>query len=196
MGAEVVQRRWPESVVVDWRRFACGLWREEEGDIRAACRLEDLHRAHTFKHEGQLYVPCGMIFRGTLGAEAWCHPIIRPEDYRGPEPQERGYEGRAVTVNRESFRLGPKVVFKSSEPTVAEWRSHLKIIYSDGGLFAAKPTYAVFLDSLTPSGSLNHSEAISMEKAEFGNRDREAIRTLLKPKSADAFAQLSFEMKF
>ena len=137
-----------------------------------------------------------MVFRGSLGAEAWCHPIIRPEDYRGPEPQERSYEGRAVTVNRESFRLGPKIVFKSSEPSVAEWRSHLKILYSDGGLFAAKPTYAVFLDSLTPSGSLNQSESMALEKDEFGNRDKETIRSLLKPKIADAFAQLSFEMKF
>ena len=196
MEALVVQRRWPEQVIVDWRRFSCGLWREAEGDIRAACRLEDFPKAHTFKHEGQLYVPCGMIFRGSLGAEAWCHPIIRPEDYRGPEPEERGYEGRAVSVNRETFRLGPKVVFKSSEPSVAEWRSHLKILYTDGGLFAAKPTYAAFLESLTPTGSLNHSEALSLEKAEFGNRDKEAIRTLLKPKSVDAFAQLSFEMEF
>ena len=196
MDAVVVQRRWPESVTVDWRRFACGLWREAEGDIRAACRLEDLPRAHTFKHEGQLYVPCGMIFRGTLGAEAWSHPIIRPEDYRGPEPEERSYEGRAVTVNRESFRLGPKIVFKSSEPSIAEWRSHLKILYADGGLFAAKPTYAGFLDSLTPTGSINQSEAVVLEKSEFGNRDKEAIRSLLKPKVADAFAQLSFEMKF
>ena len=196
METVVVQRRWPESITVDWRRFACGLWRETEGDIRAACRLEDLPRTHTFKHEGQLYVPCGMIFRGTLGAEAWCHPIIRPEDYRGPEPPERGYEGRAVTVNRESFRLGPKIVFKSSEPSVAEWRNHLKILYTEGGLFASKPTYAVFLDSLKPTGSLNHSEALSLEKAEFGNRDKEAIRSLLMPKSTDAFAQLSFEMKF
>ena len=196
MEAVVVQRRWPESVTVDWRRFACGLWRDAEGDIRAACRLEDLPRAHTFKHEGQLYVPCGMVFRGSLGAEAWCHPIIRPEEYSGPEPQERSYEGRAITVNRETFQLGPKIVFMSSEPTVAEWRSHLKILYSDGGLFAAKPTYAVFLESLTPTGSLNHSEALSQEKAEFGRQDKEAIRSLLKPKSADAFAQLSFEMKF
>ena len=196
MEAVVVQRRWPEQVTVDWRRFACGLWREAEGDIRAACRLEGLPRAHTFKHEGQLHVPCGMVFRGSLGAEAWCHPIIRPEDYRGPEPQERSYEGRAVTVNRESFRLGPKIVFKSSEPTVAEWRSHLKILYTEGGVFASKPTYAVFLDSLTPSGSLNQSEAVALEKDEFGNRDKDAIRSLMMPKSADAFAQLSFEMKF
>ncbi len=196
MDAGVVQRRWPESITVDWRRFACGLWREAEGDIWGACRLEELPRARTFKHEGQLYVPCGMIFRGSLGAEAGCHPIIRPEDYHGPEPQERGYEGRAVTVKRESFRLGPKVVFKSSEPTVAEWRSHLKILYTEGGLFASKLNYAVFLDSLTPSGSLNQNEAVELEKTDFGNRDKDSIRDLLKPKSADAFAQLSFEMKF
>ena len=54
----------------------------------------------------------------------------------------------------------------------------------------------MFLDSLTPSGSLNQSEAVALEKDEFGNRDKDAIRSLMMPKSADAFAQLSFEMKF
>ena len=191
-----VQKQWPESVTVDWRRFACGLWREPEGDIWAACRPESFPKAHTFRHEGQLYVPCGMYFLGSLETEARCHPIIRPEDYRGPEPQERGHEGRVVTVNRETFRLGPKIVFKSGEPTVAEWRSHLKILYADGGLFASKPTYAVFLESLTPSGSISHGEAVALETAEFGNLDKNAIRTLSQPKAVDAFAQLSFEMKF
>lgn len=47
-------------------------------------------------------------------------------------------------------------------------------------MFAAKPTYAVFLESLTPTGSLNHSEALSLEKAEFGNQDKDSIRSLVK----------------
>ena len=108
MDAAVAVRRWPERVEVDWRRFSCGLWRVAEGGIHAACRLESFPKAHTFQYQGQLYVPCGMHFRGSLETEAQCHPIIRPGDYRGPEPQERGYEGRTVTVSRESFRLGPR----------------------------------------------------------------------------------------
>ena len=116
MDAVVAVRRWPERVEVDWRRFSCGFWRVPEGDIHAACRLESFPKAHTFQHQGQLYVPCSMHFYGSLETEAMCHPIIRPGDYRGPEPEERGYEGRSVIVKRETFRLGPRVVFTSSEP--------------------------------------------------------------------------------
>lgn len=61
-----------------------------------------------------------MHFCGTLETEEQCHSIIRPRAYRGPETEERGNKGRSMNASSESFRLGPRVVFKSSEPGVAE----------------------------------------------------------------------------
>jgi hypothetical protein len=187
-------RRWPERVEVDWRRFTSGLWREPVGDIWAASDLEALPKARTFKHDGILYVTCGMTFSGSMRAEADCFPIIRPDEYRGPEPKPGTYEGRPITVNREPFRLGPKVVFKAREPTVPEWRLHLKILYVEGGVFASKPTYADFLDSLTTTGSLAQSEAAAMERTEFGGLAKPALAELLPPKPTESFAQLSFKL--
>jgi hypothetical protein len=115
-------RRWPERMEVDWRRFSSGIWREPVGDIWAASDLEALPKAWTFKHDGVLYVPCGMSFSGSMRAEADCFPIIRPGDYRGPEPTQYSYEGRHVTVKSQPFRLGPKVVLKSSTPKAASLR--------------------------------------------------------------------------
>jgi hypothetical protein len=135
-----------------------------------------------------------MTFSGSMRAEADCFPIIRPDEYRGPEPKPGTYEGRPITVNREPFRLGPKVVFKAREPTVPEWRLHLKILYVEGGVFASKPTYADFLDSLTTTGSLAQSEAAAMERTEFGGLAKPALAELLPPKPTESFAQLSFKL--
>jgi hypothetical protein len=186
-------RRWPERVEVDWRRFSIGLWREPEGDIRAASDLEALPKARTFKHDGILYVPCGMSFSGSMRAEADCFPIIRPEDYRGPEPRQYSYEGRPVTVKSRPFRLGHKVVFKSREPTVAEWRHHLKILYTEGGVFATKPTYTDFLDSLCCADSLERIEAFAREHSEFGKCTKDELRLGLKTEPVKSLDQLSFK---
>lgn len=186
------ERRWPERVEVDWRRFDSGLWRGTRGDISAASNLEALPKATPFKHEGALYVPCGMTHRGALQSEANCHPIIRPEDYRGPDKAQFSYEGMVVIVKREKFRLGPKVVFVAREPTVAEWRQHLKTRYGDGWAVADKPTYATFLDSLRGTASANWLEALAAERTELGHCSKEAIRTLLEPASPTRLDQLSF----
>jgi hypothetical protein len=187
------ERRWPERVEVDWRRFSSGLWREPAGDIWAASDLEALPKARTFKHDGILYVPCGMSFSGSMRAEADCFRIIRPEEYRGPEPRPYSYEGRHVTVKGQPFRLGPKVVFKSREPTVAEWRHHLKILYPEGGVFATKPTYAEFLDSLSDSDSSNRIEAFARDRSEFGKCTKDELRLVLKPQPVKSLDQLSFK---
>jgi hypothetical protein len=192
-GVELGTRRWPERMEVDWRRFNGGLWKAPQGDIHAACRLEALPEARTFQHDGWLYVTCGMDFRGFLKVEANCHPIIRPEDYRGPEPKERGYEGRTVTVKRQSFRLGPKVMFVAREPTVPEWKQHLRILYTDGGVFASKPTYADFLDSLRDLGSAIRIEATAEDRTELGNCTKDELRSVLNPAPIKSLDQLSFK---
>jgi hypothetical protein len=103
------------------------------------------------------------------------------------------YEGMEVIVKREKFRLGPQVLFVSREPSVAEWRQHLKVLYVDGGLFASKPTYAVFLDSLRDSDSAAWIEALSSERSAFGSATKDDLRRILEPEPVKSLDQLSFK---
>jgi len=130
--------------MVNWRRLSHGLWRVPEGDIHAAYSAETFPRVAVFTHEGRLFTNCGVHFYGAVHAEADCYPLIPAEEYRGPEPRQYTYEGREPAYRAEVFRLGPKVVFKASDPTSDEWRPLLRVHYADGGFFAAGCTYLEF----------------------------------------------------
>ena len=117
-------------------------------------------------HEGRLFTNCGMHFFGAVHAEADCYPLIPPDEYRGPHPRQYTYEAREAAYRGEVFRLGPKVVFKASDPTVEEWRQLLRVHYADGGMFAAGRTYADFLDQKFAPKSENEQAARQDELAE------------------------------
>ena len=68
------------------------------------------------------------------------------------------------------FRLGPKVVFKASDPTVEEWRRLLRVHYADGGLFVAGRTYLEFLDQRFAPKSKNEESARQAELADCALR--------------------------
>jgi hypothetical protein len=65
----------------------------------------------------------------------------------------------------ERWRLGPKVIFESSDPTVEEWISLLRVLYADGGMFAHGVTYREFLTQRLSSKSWNQTEAHAAEIA-------------------------------
>src|SRR6266403_3389773 len=72
--------------------------------------------------------------------------------------------------HRQVFRLGPKVVFKTSNPTVEEWRRLLRVHYADGGMFAARCTYLEFLDQRFAPKSKNEESARQAELADCALR--------------------------
>jgi len=96
--------------------------------------------------------------------------LIPGGEYRGPEQRQYTYEGREAAYRGEVFRLGPKVVFKTSDPTVEEWRRLLRVHYADGGMFAARCTYLEFLGQRFAPNSENEKSARQKELAECGLR--------------------------
>jgi integrase len=55
------------------------------------------------------------------------------------------YEGPEAAYRGKLFRLGAKVEFVASDPTLDEWRHLMRVLYADGGYFASGCTYAEFL---------------------------------------------------
>ena len=161
---------WPDSVTVNWRRLSHGLWRVPEGDVHAAYSAESFPRIAVFSHEGRLFTNCGVHFCGAVHAEADCYALIPGGEYRGPEQRQYTYEGREAAYRGEVFRLGPKVVFKTSDPTVEEWRRLLRVHYADGGMFAARCTYLEFLGQRFAPNSENEESARQKEFAECALR--------------------------
>ena len=96
--------------------------------------------------------------------------LIADDDYRAPESRKYTYEGREAEYRGEVFRLGPKVVFKTSDPTVEEWRRLLRVQYADGGMFAARYTYLEFLGQRFAPNSENEESARQKEFAECALR--------------------------
>ena len=97
--------------------------------------------------------------------------LIPADEYRGPEPRQYTYEGREAAYRGEVFRLGPKVVFKTSDPTVEEWRRLLRVHYADGGMFAARCTYLEFFGQWFAPNSENEESARQKEFAKCGLRE-------------------------
>ncbi len=183
---------WPDSVTVNWRRLSHGLWRVSEGDIHAAYSAETFPRIAVFSHEGRLFTNCAVHFFGAVHAEADCYPLTPADEYRGPDARQYTYEGREAAYRGQVFRLGPKVVFKTSDPTVEEWRRLLRVHYADGGMFAAGCTYLEFLDQRFAPNSENEERARQKELAECARqgmaRTQAEMRRLLENEGDTATA--------
>src|SRR5205823_10015041 len=127
-------------------------------------------RVAVFTHKGRLFTNCGVHFYGAVHAEVDCYPLIPADEYRGPGLRQYTYEGREAAYRAEVFRLGPKVVFKASDPTVEEWRRLLRIHYADGGMFAECCTYLEFLDQRFAPDSETEELARQRELVECAQR--------------------------
>ena len=187
-----VPNTWPECVTVNWRRLSSGLWRVPEGDIHAAYSAESFPRVAVFTHEGRLFTDCGVHYHEPIHAEANCYPLIPQDEYRGPEPNQYTYEGREAAYRSQVFRLGPKVVFEASDPTVEEWAQLFRALYADGGVFAARLTYLDFLNQRFSPNSDNEQTARQAELAAFGEgsmpRTQQEMRRLLERAATTAGA--------
>jgi len=172
----------PIRIVTSWRRFSCGLWRVPQGDISEAYSAEIMPRIKVFTHEGRLYTSGGGCSKWVL-AEVHAYPLIQPDEYQGPDTAPYSYEGRTVTHQGKSFRLGPKTIFVSTDPTVQEWRHLCRVLYADGGYFASGCTYTEFVGNRFDPDSANGREARFKELAECGSqpmpRTQEEMRRLL-----------------
>ena len=185
----------PERVVVHWRRFSSGLWRVLEGDIQAAYCADTFPKVKVFMHEGRLFTNCGSHFSGPVRAAADCYPLIPADEYRGPEPKQFTYEGREAAYQGQVFKLGRKVVFEASDPTIEEWQRLFRVLFADGGMFAHGVTYREFLEQRVSPKSDNETEAHSTELAHvvngFNPQTQAEMRRLLdgEPESRSAEAQ-------
>jgi len=107
-------------IVTHWRRFSSGLWRVPEGDIAAAYSASTMPKVTAFTHEGRLYTNGGCNISKWLHAEADGYPLIVADQYSGAENVPYSYEGREVACRGKVFRLGAKIIFVASDPTVEE----------------------------------------------------------------------------
>lgn len=159
----------PERIVADWRRFSSGLWRLPEGDIQAAYCADTVPKVKVFMHARHLFANCGGHFCGPIRAAVDCYPLVPADEYRGPDPRRYSYEGREAVYQGDVFKLGTKVVFEASDPTVDEWRRLFRVLYSDGGMFAHGVTYLEFLDQRLSPKSENERVAHFKELAACGS---------------------------
>lgn len=155
------------QITVNWRRLAMALWRSEQGDIDAAYSAPSFPKVRAFQHQGQFY----SSFGGHTGHTALCYPLIPAAAYSGPEPARISgpgyYEGERVTLAGRPYRLGVPVEFIGTDLTIEEWRWRLKVMYADGGLFAASKPYAQMLQEFQAGGATpNEAEAIALELGE------------------------------
>jgi hypothetical protein len=158
----------PPRIVTHWRRFSMGLWRVPEGDIRAAYCGDTFPKIKVFTHEGRLYTNGGCAFSKWLHAEVDGYPLIIANEYRGAESVPYSYEGREVAYRGRVFRLGAKIIFVASDPTIEEWRQSARVLYGEGGHFAADCTYTEFLGNRFDPKSENGRAARFKELAECG----------------------------
>lgn len=92
-----------------------------------------------------------------------------------------------MTLAGKPYRLGPPVEFIGTDLTIAEWRWRLKVMYADGGLFAANKPYAQMLQEFQAGGaSPNEAEAIALElrESDLPTTQEEMFESLAAKRSA------------
>jgi hypothetical protein len=180
----------PARIITHWRRFSNGLWRVPEGDIAAAYCADTFPKIKVFTHEGRSFTNCGCNYSKYVAAEINSHPLVPPDEYHGAENVPYSYEGRESIYKGRTFKLGAKVVFVASDPTLAEWRHLCRVLYADGGYFAFGCTYTEFVGKRFDPISTNGREAQFNELAECSARPmprtQEEMRRLLAEQSASA----------
>ncbi|MGH7975235.1 MAG: hypothetical protein ACREDS_12270 [Limisphaerales bacterium] len=160
----------PPRVVTHWRRFSNGLWRVPEGDIAAAYCGDTFPKVKVFTHGGRLYINGGCNYSKYIEAEINCYPLIAPDEYRGAESVPYSYEGHKAVYRGKVFKLGAKVLFAASDPTLAEWRQFIRVLYADGGYFVGHTTYLEFLVNRFMPKSKTGMEARWLEMGECAAR--------------------------
>lgn len=159
----------PERIITNWRRFSMGLWRVPRGDINNAYSASTMPKVSVFTHAGRLFTNGGSSFSKSVHTEVNAFPLIPADEYQGAESVPYSYEGREVTYKGKPFRLGAKVLFVSSDPTIEEWRRLLRSLFADGGLFASGCTYPEFLTGRHAPDSGNGLAASAKELADYDN---------------------------
>lgn len=147
-----------------------GLWRVPRGDIANAFSASSFPKVFVFTHEGRLFTNGGAEYSKWLHAEVKGYQLIPAEEYRGAESVPYSYEGREVAYRGKVFRLGEKIIFAASDPTIEEWRQSARVLYGEGGIFAADCTYAEFIGNRFNPKSENGHAARLKELADCGAR--------------------------
>jgi len=180
---DIGQKFEPTRIVTHWRRFSSGLWRVPEGDIAAAYCADIFPKVKVFTHEGRLFTNCGCAYSKYFAAEVNAYPLILPDEYHGAKNVPYSYEGREAAYKGRVFKLGAKVLFVASDPTLVEWRHLCRVLYADGGYFASGCTYTEFVanrfDPLSENGRAAHFKELAECGAGAMPRTQEEMRRLL-----------------
>jgi hypothetical protein len=185
-------------ITTHWRRFSCGLWRVREGDIASAYCADTFPKIKVFTHEGRLFTNCGCNYSNYFETEANCYPLIPADDYHGIDSVPYSYEGREAAYRGKQFKLGAKILFVASDPTLDEWRRLIRVLYADGGYFATGCTYAQFLANRFDPHSENGRSARLNELAECRlrpmPRTQEEMCQMLETKIENKPQQMDFAL--
>lgn len=188
----------PRRIITHWRRFSSGLWRVPEGDISSAYCADTFPKIKVFTHEGRLFTNCGCAYSNWFETETNCYPLVLAEDYHGLNTVPYSYEGRKATYRGKLFRLGTKVLFVASDPTLDEWTHLIRVLYADGGYFASSCTYSEFLANRFDPRSENGRSARLNELAECGERPmprtQEQMRHMLEEKIENKQRQMDLAL--
>jgi hypothetical protein len=150
---------WPQEIIVEPSRLSSGVFGDAEGDISKAYCADTFPKIQTFTHEGRPYISTG----GTNDT-AFCYPLL--SGHRQIEAKPYSYEGKAVFLNRTPFTLGPKILFRSRERTVAEETDLMRREYAFGGHFVSGRTYRQLLEEWAEDSPSNLQTAIAQELAQ------------------------------
>ncbi len=190
----------PVRVVTHWRRFQSGLWGLSKGDINAAYSASSFPKIRVFAHAGKKFTNCGAAFSKWIHTEVRAYPLIPAELYDGLDSVPYSYAGHEANHKGTAFRLGPEVVFISSEPTVEEWRNLLRVFFAHGGPYSGGD-YGAFLTGRCVPDSENGPVAARLELADFaGGKLPQAKDTMLEWLAAGAKSsslptkQLAFQL--
>jgi hypothetical protein len=107
----------------------------------------------------------GNCFSSAVHTTASCYPLILPAQYHGPHSVRYSYEGEEGRYKGKVFRLGPKTLFTSTDPTLNEWTRMFRVMFADGGMFTHGVTYAEFLMERLPPKTPNERLAHAAELA-------------------------------
>ena len=153
---------WPKEIIIEPSRLASGVWRDGEGDISAAYCADTFPKIRTFVHKGHL-------FTNTGGSDnyASCYPLIPNEEYKGVLKKPYSHEGESVSYKGQSFRLGPKIMFKARERTIEEQTDLLRRQYAYGGYFVSGRTFReMLIESLDTENLAQTLEAAIKQELE------------------------------
>ena len=150
-------------------RFHSDNFGYKEGDVCAAYSADVYPKIRTpFKHDGKLFTAGNYCNNRNNGYYADCYELTEVE--KGTADGSKipySYENKIVQWKGKTFRLGPKIEFRSRPETEAEIKLRCRRQYAHGGWFASQAGCysALMLDWGTDSRSTPFQKLVYLTEA-------------------------------